>query len=301
MHPVLLILAAGMGSRYGGLKQVDRFGPAGETILEYSIYDALRAGFKDIVVVIRKEFLNDFREDILKRASTKANITFFYQELTNIPIGFKVPEGRTKPWGTGHAVLSAKNAVHTPFSVINADDFYGAESYRIMHDFLYQMQHKGIEEYCLVDYLLKHTLSESGTVSRGVCSVDGNGYLTGITEHKNIVKNGDHIISDTDRGQFLFSGNERVSMNLMGFMPSFMKFLDKQFKDFLSVNGSETKSEFFLPSALNEAIHTNFARVKAISTVEKWFGVTYREDREQVIKSIRELVMSGKYPPDLWA
>lgn len=299
MQPSLLILAAGMGSRYGGLKQVDRFGPSGETIIEYSIYDAILAGFGDIVVVIRKEFLNDFKEDILKDAGRKVNLTFVFQDLFNIPGDFTVPADREKPWGTGHAVLSARDAIQAPFAVINADDFYGAESYQIMYDFL--SQEYETEVYCIVDYLLDHTLSESGAVSRGICEIDDNGYLTQIIEHKKIEKTGGSIISNTGDGQVIFTGSERVSMNLMGFRPHFMQILEEKFYTFLENDLTTANSEFYLPMVVNEAIASAFAKVKALPTKEKWFGVTYREDKTGVVNNIRNLISLGRYPENLWA
>jgi dTDP-glucose pyrophosphorylase len=301
MSPSLLILAAGMGSRYGSLKQVDRFGPAGETIVEYSIYDALRAGFEKIVLVIRKEFAGDFKEGILKRALRKADISFVFQELDNLPAGYSVPQGRIKPWGTGHAVMMAEQVIDTPFAVINADDFYGAASYRIMADFLTATQPKGIEEYCLVDYQLDNTLSDSGSVSRGVCRVDHEGYLTGIAEHTKI-QDVDGKISAlaANHSEVVLAGKEPVSMNLIGFKPSVFGYLNKQFAHFLDLNAGRTDGEFYIPFAMNEMILAGQARVKVLHTHEKWFGVTYREDRERVMKSLSTLVANGIYPSDLW-
>ncbi len=302
MQPSLLILAAGMGSRYGSLKQVDRFGPSGETIVEYSLYDALRAGFGKVVLVVRQEFVNDFKEMILKKALKKADISFVFQELRYIPQGFQVPPDRKKPWGTGHAVMMAGEAIAEPFAVINADDFYGSESYRIMFDFLSRKQSGGAEEYCLVDYQLDNTLSESGSVSRGVCKVDSQGYLADITEHKKICRTGDHITGEAEgAGEVIFSGKEPVSMNLMGFRPSMFRHLKQQFVNFLQTHITKNDAEFYLPFAMNEVIRTGEARVKVLHTTEKWFGVTYREDREMVMNSLRRLVAQGVYPSDLWA
>lgn len=302
MHTTLLILAAGMGSRYGSLKQVDRFGPAGETIVEYSIYDALRAGFDKIVMVVRQEFVNDFREIILKRAFKKADISFVFQELNNLPAGFSLPEGRIKPWGTGHAVLMAEGLINSPFGVINADDFYGSESYRIMHEFLTRKKSEPTEEYCLVDYQLDNTLSESGSVSRGVCKVDDQGYLLDIREHAKIARNGGHLTGEADgAGQVTFSGTERVSMNLMGFGPSMFGHLNNQFLRFLQESANNKVAEFYLPFAMNEVIRSGQARVRVLPTKERWFGVTYREDREIVMNNLTKLVSEGVYPPDLWA
>jgi len=302
MQPTLLILAAGMGSRYGSLKQVDRFGPSGETIVEYSIYDALRAGFGKIVMVVRHEFVDDFRKIILKRALKKADITFVYQELGNLPKGFTVPPGRVKPWGTGHAVLMADGVIDVPFGVINADDFYGSESYSIMHEFLTGKQSGEVEEYCLVDYQLANTLSESGSVSRGICKVNSEGYLTDIREHKKIIRNGNQLTGEAEGlGQVVFTGNERVSMNLIGFRPSMFGYLKGQFENFLKGNAENNNAEFYIPFAMNEVILSGKARVKALPTKEKWFGVTYREDRDMVMSSFGKLVAAGIYPKDLWA
>jgi UTP-glucose-1-phosphate uridylyltransferase len=300
MQPTLIILAAGIGSRYGSLKQIDRFGPSGETIVEYSIYDALRAGFKKVVLVIRQNFADDFREIVLNKAMKKADISFVFQELDNLPSGFSLPADRVKPWGTGHAVLMAAGTVKTPFAVVNADDFYGAQSYRIMSDFLSQTRNNTPEEYCLVDYRLDNTLSESGYVSRGICNVNKDNYLTDITEHKKISRNGNEINSLTESGKIILTGKERVSMNLMGFLPSMFDHLQQQFSDFLKLNSGNKDAEFFLPSAMNEVIKSGKAKVKVLPTMEKWFGVTYREDRDMVMNSLKSLVDQGVYPPSLW-
>jgi UTP-glucose-1-phosphate uridylyltransferase len=289
-----------MGSRYGSLKQVDRFGPSGETIVEYSIYDALRAGFNKIVLVIRQNFADDFREIVLDKAMKKADISFVFQELDNLPKGFSLPADRVKPWGTGHAVLMAAGKVDTPFAVVNADDFYGAQSYRIMADFLSHPQKGNLEEYCLVDYRLENTLSESGHVSRGICNVNKDNYLIDITEHKKISRENSRIVSITESGKINLTGNERVSMNLMGFLPSMFEHLREQFSGFLSTNYANPASEFYLPYAMNEVIKSGQARVKVLPTLEKWFGVTYREDREMVMNSLKKLVDQGVYPKSLW-
>ena len=301
MRPTLLILAAGMGSRYGSLKQVDRFGPAGETIVEYSIYDALRAGFGKIVMVVRREFVDDFREIILRRVFNKADISFVFQELNNLPAGFSLPADRIKPWGTGHAVLMAENEINVPFAVINADDFYGADSYRIISEFLSAKQTGKIEEYCVVDYQLDNTLSESGSVSRGVCKVNHEGYLTDIAEHKKICRRDNRITGELEGMSVNFTGKEPVSMNLIGFRPSMFGHLNTQFVNFLQHHITENSAEFYIPFAMNEVIRSGEARVKVLHTNEKWFGVTYREDRELVMNSLKALVSKGVYPPDLWA
>jgi len=301
MRPTLLILAAGMGSRYGSLKQVDRFGPAGETIVEYSIYDALRAGFGKIVMVVRHEFVDDFREIVLKRALKKTNISFVFQELNNLPQGFELPLERAKPWGTGHAVMMAEAEIEGPFAVINADDFYGAESYRIIYEFLSRQQSGSVEEYCLIDYQLDNTLSESGAVSRGVCKINSQGLLTDITEHKKVCRHGKQITGEAEgKGQVIFTGREPVSMNLMGFGSSVFGYLQRQFTGFLRENITKYNAEFYLPFAMNEVIRSGKARVRVLHTKERWFGVTYREDREMVMNRLKTLVEQGIYPPDLW-
>jgi NDP-sugar pyrophosphorylase family protein len=302
MQPTLLILAAGMGSRYGSLKQIDRFGPSGETIVEYAIYDALRAGFGKVVAVVRHSFVEDFKEIVVKEAMKKAEIVYVYQELDNLPKGFTLPPGRIKPWGTGHAVMIAEEVIDTPFAVVNADDFYGAESYQLMADFLTQPQPGPLEEYCLVDYQLGNTLSESGTVSRGVCQVDKKGYLTSITEHKKICRNGKSIVSLFDgKDPVILSEKSRVSMNLMGFRPSMFEHLRNQFADFCKMNVNNHGSEFYIPVAMNEVVRAGKARVKVLPTHAKWFGVTYQEDKKIVNESLTSLVEQGVYPNNLWA
>jgi NDP-sugar pyrophosphorylase family protein len=300
MKPALLVLAAGMGSRYGSLKQIDRFGPAGETIVEYSIYDALRAGFEKIVLVVRKELVRDFKEIVLRRALQKADIQFVFQELEHLPPGFVVPPARVKPWGTAHAVLVAEELINTPFAVINADDFYGADSYRKMFDFLTEKPSDTIEEYGMVVYQLANTLSESGSVSRGVCRIDSNDFLTGIEEHTKICREDEQIFGLAEgAARVMFTGKEYVSMNLIGFRPAIFSHLKIQFIRFLK-SEMNNNAEFFLPSVLNEIIQTGKAKIKAIKTVEQWFGVTYREDRETVSGNLGRLVGHGVYPPDLW-
>jgi bifunctional N-acetylglucosamine-1-phosphate-uridyltransferase/glucosamine-1-phosphate-acetyltransferase GlmU-like protein len=302
MQPTLLILAAGMGSRYGSLKQIDRFGPCGETIVEYAIYDALRAGFGKVVMVVRQSFVDEVREIVVNRAIKKTDISFVFQELEDLPPGFTLPPGRVKPWGTGQAVLMAADQINTPFAVVNADDFYGATSYKIMADFLTRPQTGNLEEYCLVDYQLENTLSESGAVSRGVCKVDGNGYLTDITEHTKISRNGNKIMSQiAGRETVYFTGHEIVSMNLMGFMPSMFGHLQQQFIDFLQLHANNNSAEFYIPFAMNEVIRTGKARVRVLSTQERWFGVTYRAEKEMVANNLKDLVQRGIYPADLWA
>ncbi|MBN1158397.1 MAG: NTP transferase domain-containing protein [Bacteroidales bacterium] len=302
MQPSLLILAAGMGSRYGGLKQISRFGPSGETIIEYSIFDAVRAGFDKVVIVLRKSFADEFMKTVISRALKKVNISFVYQELENLPEGYVAPPDRVKPWGTGHAILMAENEINTPFVVINADDFYGTDSYRVIFDFLSRPQTGNVvEEYCLVDYLLKNTLSRSGSVARGICQVDKNGYLTEIIEHKNIFESGNVYYSIMpDKSKVVLTGHEHVSMNMMGFLPSFFLHLKRFFTDFLQQHVNNPAAEFYLPEALNRVIHEGLARVRVLPTDARWFGVTYADDRTMVSDNLRDLVIKGMYPRNLW-
>ncbi|MBN2275565.1 MAG: nucleotidyltransferase [Bacteroidales bacterium] len=301
MKPSLIIMAAGMGSRYGGLKQVDRFGPSGETIVEYSIYDALRAGFGKIVMVVRKEFVNDFKDLVLNKAMRKADIEFVFQELENIPAGLTVPPDRAKPWGTGHAVMIAEKKINTPFAVINADDLYGANSLKVMADFLTQPQEDNVDNYCIVGYQLENTLSESGHVSRGVCFADDQGFLKSIVEHKKIFREDAVIKSQLDEKQSVqFTGKEIVSMNLMGFTPSLFQHLKSQFVSFIKSNINNLSAEFYLPSVVNEVVKEGKARVKLLQTNDKWFGVTYKEDRPAVINNLIKLLEDGVYPVNLW-
>lgn len=301
--PSLLILAAGMGSRYGGLKQISRFGPSGETIMEYSIYDAIRAGFDHVVIVLRNSFADEFREKVVGRALKKVNISFVFQELENLPEGFTVPSGRKKPWGTGHAVLMADQVIKEPFAVINADDFYGYDAYKVMCEFLSRSRSSSnVEEYCLIDYLLHNTLSESGSVARGICQVDSMGYLTNIIEHKKIFATENGLFSEQpDETRLPLTGEEHVSMNMMGFMPSIFDHLRYLFGNFIQHNFTNPDAEFFLPFALNHVINTGRAKARMLSTTARWFGVTYAEDRRVVEDNLRKLVSSGTYPQDLWA
>jgi NDP-sugar pyrophosphorylase family protein len=301
MKPSLVILAAGMGSRYGSLKQVDRIGPSGETIIEYSLYDALRAGFGKVIMVVRKEFVNDFKDLILKNAMNKADIDFAFQELENIPEGLSLPPDRAKPWGTGHALLAARNKISTPFAVINADDFYGADSYKITADFLTQPREKSIDTYCIIGYTLENTLSESGHVSRGICMTDENGFLKSIVEHKKICRRDNAIISQIDETHTAeFTGKEIVSMNLMGFTPSLFHPLDSHFRTFIRYNIDNLSAEFYLPTVVNEMVKESKARIKVLKTTDKWFGITYKEDRPIVINCLIKLLETGAYPMNLW-
>ncbi len=301
MNSSLVILAAGMGSRYGGLKQIDPVGPTGETILDYSIYDALRAGFSRVVFVIRRDIESAFREAVGRRFEERVDVDYAFQELDLVPPGFTVPAGREKPWGTAHAVLAAASAVTTPFAVINADDFYGAESYAVLADFLDRAGDNDRAHYALVGFKLRHTLSEHGHVARGICTCDDELYLKAVTERTKIVKRGDAAIHVDDEGiEHPLSGDEWVSMNMWGFTPSYFRHAQEQFADFLNARGHEAKSELYIPYVVDQLIARGQADVRILPSTSPWFGVTYREDKPTVVSHIRKLVDAGRYPAPLW-
>jgi UTP-glucose-1-phosphate uridylyltransferase len=290
-------MAAGMGSRYGGLKQIDPVGPSGETIIDYSIYDALRAGFGKLVFVIRKDIEEPFKETVGARFEKQAPVEYVFQELDKLPAGFVVPQGRTKPWGTTQAVLMAEDVIKEPFAVINADDFYGAESYRVLADHL----KSGSQDYAMVGFVLRNTLSDFGSVARGVCRVSGSGYLERIEELTNIERDGNGAKNTAPDGKVTpLSGDEPVSMNFWGFTPRIFSQLHEVFDRFLERSGKELKTESYVPAAVGELITLGQASVKVLHSADPWFGVTYREDRPRVVDSIRKLVDAGKYPAKLW-
>jgi hypothetical protein len=292
----LLVLAAGMGSRYGGLKQMDPIGENGETIIDYSIYDATRAGFGKVVFIIRRDIEQQFRETIGARFEKKIAVEYVFQELDQLPPGFSVPSGRTKPWGTGHAILMAADAVQGPFAAINADDFYGANSFRALADHF----RSGSRDFAMVGFVLRNTLSEFGSVARGVCGTTRDGFLDSVTEMTKIERNGTGAVATGPDGTVSrLSGDETVSMNMWGFTPALFGELQERFTAFLRQRGGEEKSEFYIPSAVNEIVQARRARVKMLPTPDSWFGVTYREDRPFVVKSIRELIARGMYPERL--
>jgi len=303
--PTLLILAAGMGNRYGGLKQIEPVGPNGETILDYSIYDALRAGFNKAVFVIRKEIEQPFREIIGARFEKQIAVEYVFQELDNLPPAFFLPPGRTKPWGTVHAVLMAANAITAPFAVINADDYYGATGFRSLAAHL----QSGASDYAMIGFVLRNTLSEFGPVSRGVCSVTSEGFLQGVVELTKIERNRESernpegkIFSTGDSGRTIeLSGNELVSMNMWGFTPAVFQQLRERFQHFLESSGNDLQAECYLPSAINDLVVDRRARIKVLPSQDSWFGVTYREDLPRVIKDISNLINDGSYPRRLWA
>jgi NDP-sugar pyrophosphorylase family protein len=295
--PTLLVLAAGMGSRYGGLKQMDAVGPCGEAIVDYSIYDALRAGFRRVAFVLRKEIEADFRQKVGARFENVVDVGYVLQELEQLPDGFHVPAGRTKPWGTTHAVLAAADAIDGPFAVINADDFYGAESYGLLAEHL----RSDMKEHALVGYVLRRTLSEYGAVARGVCEVDAAGRLRGVTEMTQIERVGAHIRNTAADGAVTeLTGDELVSMNLWGLHAEIFPLLRERFVAFLSEHGAARKAECYLPMAVHELIERGQATVRVLPTPEAWFGVTYQEDKPQVVASVRRLIEVGKYPERLW-
>jgi NDP-sugar pyrophosphorylase family protein len=295
--PTLLILAAGMGNRYGGLKQIDSVGPNGETIIDYSIYDAMRAGFGKLVFVIRKEIEEPFKEIVGRRFEDRMAVEYVLQELDMLPPGFTAPAGRTRPWGTTHAILMAAGAIDEPFVVINADDFYGAEGYRLLAQHL----QSGVEEYAMAGFVLRNTLSEFGTVARGVCKVGGDGYVESVVEMTKIARDGAHAKNTEETGETIrLEGSEVVSMNMWGFTPRIFPQLEEQFRGFLEAHGAEEKTECYIPRVVNDLVVAGQARVKVLRTRDSWFGVTYREDRPRVVEDINRLIRSGAYPERLW-
>ena len=303
MKPTLLVLAAGMGSRYGSLKQMDGLGPSGETIIDYSIYDAIRAGFGKIVFVIRHSFEEDFKKIYnAERFGGRVAVEYVFQELEYLPAGYKVPEGREKPWGTNHAVMMAADVIHEPFAVINGDDFYGAESFRAMAEFLREAEgRKG--QYSMIGYRLENTLSEFGGVSRGVCSVDGKGNLKTITERFQIARRGGKVSHVVDERPYELNPASPVSMNFWGFTPDYFEWSAKLFKKFLDEPSTRTnlKAEFFIPYVVDYLIASGKAVFRVIECDAKWFGVTYKEDRPYVVERLEKLVAEGRYPSNLWA
>lgn len=300
MQPTLLILAAGMGSRYGGLKQLDGIGPSGETIMDYSIYDAKRAGFGKVVFVIRKSLEQDFKEKIFSKYEGFIDIDYVFQELDNLPQGCSVPEGREKPWGTAHAVMVAEEKIHEAFAVINADDFYGADSFTVMASFLQALDPENNYTYCLLAYKLKNTLSEHGSVSRGICELDKNKFLEKVVEHTKIYKKDNKILSDFKGETVELHENAPTSMNLMGFTPSAFSYLKQYFREFFDANHENLKAEFYLPAFLTNVIKSGQGKVKVLPSNERWFGVTYQEDRPIVVENIKEKVANGEYPKKLF-
>lgn len=299
MKPTLVILAAGMASRYGSMKQIQSFGPDGETIMDYSIYDAIRAGFGKVVFIIREEFAEQFKAIFEPKLNGRIATDYVYQHLSAFTNGYAFPADRTKPWGTGHAVLCCKGKVNEPFAVINADDFYGKDAFAKAYTFLTTQCNE--QTYCIIGYQLRNTLSDNGTVSRGVCDVDAAGNLTDINERTKIFARpeGDIVYEDNDQLTVL-PENSLVSMNYLCFAPGFIGLAESLFNDFLEKQGQELKSEFYIPTVTKHFVQSGKGVVKVIPTSSQWFGVTYKEDAPGVQASINALVAAGEYPSSLW-
>jgi NDP-sugar pyrophosphorylase family protein len=299
MKPTLLILAAGMASRYGSMKQIQSFGPSGETIMDYSIYDAIQSGFKKIVFIIRKEFAADFKDIFEPKWGQKVETAYVYQEMESFLDGYSVPSGRSKPWGTAHAVLCAKPVIPDPFAVINADDFYGRDAFEKAYDFLTSACNPST--YSIIGYDLSKTLSENGSVSRGVCEVDGNNNLISIHERTKIFRNEQGKITYEEGGSsYQVPDTAKVSMNFWCFDPAVFPFIEKIFQEFLKKSGQDPKSEFFIPIIGDRFIHEGRGQIKIIPTDASWFGVTYKEDAPSVQESLNKLIVSGVYPEKLY-
>lgn len=298
MQPTLLILAAGMASRYGSMKQIQAFGPSGETIMDYSIYDAIRAGFKKVVFIIREEFAKDFQEIFEPKLKGKVEIDYVFQNLKSHLGGRELPADRTKPWGTAHAVLCARDAVKEPFAVINADDFYGKDAFEKAYGFLTGECNE--KTYSIIGYELLKTLSDNGTVNRGVCQVDARGNLSSIAERINIAEKDGKIICDDDQEPKELSRDSQVSMNFWNFHPSIFDYSEKLFGEFLDENISKPKAEFFIPIVADRFINEEKGVIKVIPTSAQWFGVTYKEDAPEVKVKLEELIKTGEYPDNLY-
>jgi choline kinase len=303
LKPALIVMAAGMGSRYGGLKQMDPIGPHGEIIIDYSVYDALNVGFGKVVFVIKEDFEEAFRQRVGKAVEERCETAYVFQRLEDVPQGFEIPPNRQKPWGTGHATLICKNEVNSPFAVINADDFYGRSSFQTLCDYLKSAQDQtGVHDYCMVGYALENTLTEHGYVARGVCNVSRDGYLLEIHERTRVEKLGDSVSYTEDGENWIeIPPGSIVSMNMWGFNPSLFSELEVRFPQFLRNSSANIeKAEYFLPGVVNDLIQEKKARVKILPTDERWFGVTYQQDKPRVKQAIRDLIRRGVYPDKLW-
>ncbi|WNJ17586.1 sugar phosphate nucleotidyltransferase [Pontibacter sp. G13] len=299
MKPTLLILAAGIGSRYGSLKQLDQLGPSGETIIDYSVFDAIRAGFGKVVFVIRQSIEQEFKEHFAGKFSDKIEVDYVLQELDNVPEGIEVPADRVKPWGTGHAVLVAAEAIQEPFAMINADDFYGREAFETIGAWLAARE---VEEntFCLLGYKLKNTLSDFGSVSRGVCEADEDGHLVSITERTKISRTESGIEFEDNGETQPLDEDTIVSMNIMGFTPKVFSYANEFFHEFIQAHSHELKSEFYIPTVMSRSINEKETDVELLTSEAKWFGVTYKEDKEAAVEALKELVAQGVYPAKLW-
>lgn len=303
MKPTLLLLAAGMGSRYGGLKQLDGLGPNGETIMDYSIYDAIQAGFGKIVFIIRKDFEQDFRDKVLSKYEGHIPAEVCFQALENLPEGFTVPEGRQKPWGTNHAVMMAKDVIKEPFCVINCDDFYNRDSFMVIGKYLANLPEGAKNDYTMVGFRVGNTLSDNGTVARGICAKDENDNLTTVVERTEIMRVNGAVSYKDENGEWVaVDDNTPVSMNMWGFTPDYFEYSEEYFKEFLSdpTNIENLKAEFFIPLMVNKLITEHTATVKVLDTTSKWFGVTYAADRQATVDRIQTLVDEGVYPAKLF-
>ena len=302
MKPTLFVLAAGMGSRYGGLKQLDPIGPSGETIMDYSIYDAIRAGFGKIVFVIRRDFQQDFEEKILSKYIGHIPVETVFQSIDALPEGFTAPADRTKPWGTGQAILMGKDVINEPFAVINADDFYGLDAFKVLAEELSAIKPEDKGKYSMVGFRLGNTLTENGTVSRGVCATDSDGNLETVVERTSIGFNGNHdiVYISEENTEVPLDADAPVSMNFWGFTPDLFPHLESQFASFLSDNINTPKAEFYIPTVVQNLIDSKDAAVKVLPTTSRWFGVTYSADRPKVVEQIRQLVEQNIYPSPLF-
>lgn len=301
MKPTLLVLAAGMGSRYGGLKQMDPMGPNGETVLDYSVYDAIRAGFGRVVFIIREDFADAFRQGVGARFADRIEVDYVFQKLDDLPDGFSVPEGRTKPWGTSHAVRAARNAVTGHFAVINADDFYGRDAYLRATSFFSSLPDDATNSIAMVGYPLENTLSDHGHVNRGICKIDEKGFLTNVEEYLNIERESDGYVRGNalDGKRHVVPAGSLVSMNFWAFGPDFFGSLEEAFHRFLDESGDQLKSECYIPTVVDHLIHGGYAQCPVLRTNSQWFGVTYPDDKPFVVESIKKLIALGEYPEQL--
>ncbi|MBQ9012164.1 MAG: nucleotidyltransferase [Bacilli bacterium] len=297
----LLIMAAGMGSRFGGLKQIEPVGPNGEFILDYSVYDAIKAGFNKIVFIIKEENYDLFRKTIGKRIESKIKVEYAFQKIEDVPKDVNIPESRVKPWGTSHAILTAKNLINEPFAVINADDFYGPDPYKKIINFF--NENKNDNEYAMVGYNVKNTMSENGSVKRGICNKTSDNYLSNLIESK-IEKINDKIIAtslEDESNTFEVKEEDLVSMNFFGFKPSLFKYLEDEMVEFFNNHKDDLdKCEFLIPTSIYKRIEENKIKVKVLDTNEKWYGITYKDDKEDLVNAINKMIEEGKYPKDLW-
>jgi len=301
MKPTLLVLAAGMGSRYGGLKQMDPMGPNGETVLDYSVYDAIRAGFGRVVFIIREDFAEAFKQGVGARFADRIQVDYVFQKLDDLPSGFSVPEGRAKPWGTSHAVRAARHVVKEHFAVINADDFYGHDAYLRAAAFFNGLPAGALDAMAMVGYPLENTLSDHGHVNRGICKIDPNGLLTNVEEYLNIEREADNVVRGNalDGIRRAVPDGSLVSMNFWAFSPAFFTQLEEAFTRFLGESGTQMKSECYIPTVVDQLIHGGYAQCPVLRTTSQWFGVTYPEDKPVVVESIRKLIAAGEYPEKL--